>query len=139
IETVHDQAQAAQDEDPGLKAANLVSVQNFGYVDGVAHFARSISERTRRAPSTIAFILPNATSRGRYFKPQSGATTIRSALTCGSARRIRAATTSGVSISFFERSRTPRMICFPGIFPNTEQSRDDCAVSIEICRTRESA
>ena len=30
-------------------------------------------------PATIACILPNATSRGRYFMPQSGATTRRSA------------------------------------------------------------
>ena len=37
------------------------------------------SLRTIAAPSTIAFILPNATSRGRYFSPQSGATTIFSA------------------------------------------------------------
>ncbi len=34
-----------------------------------------ISARTRRAPATIARILPSATSRGRYFSPQSGATT----------------------------------------------------------------
>ena len=31
------------------------------------------------APSAIAFILPKATARGRYFMPQSGATTSRSA------------------------------------------------------------
>ena len=37
------------------------------------------SRRTIAAPSTIAFIFPNATSRGRYFSPQSGATTIFSA------------------------------------------------------------
>ena len=28
------------------------------------------------APSTIAFIFPNAASRGKYFIPQSGATTM---------------------------------------------------------------
>jgi hypothetical protein len=39
------------------------------------------SALTSRAPSTIARILPNATSRGRYFIPQSGATTMRSGLT----------------------------------------------------------
>ena len=39
----------------------------------------STSARTIAAPSTIAFILPKATSRGRYFMPQSGATTIFSA------------------------------------------------------------
>src|SRR5262249_2050389 len=37
------------------------------------------SARTILAPSTIAHIFPNATSRGRYFRPQSGATTMRSA------------------------------------------------------------
>src|ERR1043166_3531664 len=34
----------------------------------------AISERTRLAPSTIAFIFPNAASRGKYLRPQSGAT-----------------------------------------------------------------
>ena len=37
------------------------------------------SRRTIAAPSAIAFILPKATARGRYFMPQSGATTSRSA------------------------------------------------------------
>ena len=31
------------------------------------------SARSNRAPSTIARSLPSATSRGRYFMPQSGA------------------------------------------------------------------
>jgi hypothetical protein len=35
--------------------------------------------RTIFAPSTIARTLPKAMSRGRYFSPQSGATTMRSA------------------------------------------------------------
>src|SRR5690606_15333380 len=68
------------------------------------------SARTIAAPSAIAFILPNATSRGRYLSPQSGATMIRSAGTCGSARRMRSATISGVSTSWLDRSSTPRMI-----------------------------
>ncbi len=37
------------------------------------------SVRTIRAPATIACIFPNATSWARYFMPQSGATTMRSA------------------------------------------------------------
>ena len=39
---------------------------------------RPSSLRTIFAPSTMAHIFPNATSRGRYFNPQSGATTMRS-------------------------------------------------------------
>ena len=39
------------------------------------------SARTILAPSTIACILPNATSRGRYFMPQSGATMMFAAFT----------------------------------------------------------
>ena len=37
--------------------------------------------RTSLAPSAIAFILPNAMSRGRYLRPQSGAMTMRAAST----------------------------------------------------------
>jgi hypothetical protein len=43
------------------------------------HFLAPNSCRTIFAPSTIACIFLKATSRGRYFNPQSGATTIRSA------------------------------------------------------------
>jgi hypothetical protein len=46
------------------------------------------SLRTTTAPSTIARIFANAISRGRYFRPQSGATTILLASTCGSAVRL---------------------------------------------------
>ena len=44
-----------------------------------AYFAPS-SARTMRAPSTIAFVLPKAASRGRYLRPQSGATMMSSGL-----------------------------------------------------------
>ncbi len=91
------------------------------------------------APSTIARILPFATSRGRYFIPQSVATRMSCGVTNGSARRIRAATVSGVSTLMSERSMVPRRICLPGSFVSTEQSRLDCAVSIEICRHVQSA
>ena len=39
------------------------------------------SRRTMAAPATIACSLPNATSRGRYLSPQSGATISRSGAT----------------------------------------------------------
>jgi hypothetical protein len=55
--------------------------------------------RIRSAAATFAFISSNATVRGRYFMPQSGAKMRHSDLTYGSARRIRSATISGVSIS----------------------------------------
>ena len=97
------------------------------------------SWRTILAPSTIAHIFSKAMSRGRYFRPQSGATMMRSAGTCGSARRMRAATVSGVSTLMSERSSTPRMMVLPGSFSSTEQSRLDCAVSIETCRTGDAA
>jgi hypothetical protein len=71
------------------------------------------SWRTILAPSTIAHIFSKAMSRGRYFRPQSGATMRRSAGTCGSARRMRAATVSGVSTLMSERSSTPRMMILP--------------------------
>src|SRR5690606_6407349 len=100
-----------------------------------AETAHASSARTIAAPSAIAFILPKATSRGRYLSPQSGATMIFSAGTCGSARRMRAATVSGVSTSCVERSSTPRMIVLPGSVLSTAVSRFDCAVSIEICLT----
>src|ERR1700730_9741723 len=87
----------------------------------------------------MALIFANATFRGKYFRPQSGATIRRSGATNGTARRIRPATDSAVSISWVERSSTPKMIVFPGSFERTEESSDDCAVSIDICFTRHSA
>jgi hypothetical protein len=41
--------------------------------------AQDSSLRKIAAPATMAFILPMATSRGRYFMPQSGATMISAA------------------------------------------------------------
>src|SRR3569623_1472714 len=84
--------------------------------------AHASSPRTIRAPSAIAFILPNATSRGRYLSPQSGAMISRSAAMCGSARRIRAATTSGSSTAWVDKSSTPRMIVLPGKLSRIAQS-----------------
>src|SRR5881628_2602498 len=51
--------------------------------------------------------------------------------TKGRARRMRAATFSGASTVMSLRSITPRMIVLPGRDSSTEQSRLDCAVSIE--------
>src|SRR5438132_1883199 len=95
---------------------------------------RPSSARMSFAPSTIAFIFPNAASRGKYFIPQSGATTTRSGATKGRARRMRAATFSGVSTVTSFKSITPRMIVLAGRDSSTEQSRLDCAVSIETWR-----
>ena len=71
--------------------------------------------------------------------PQSGAITSREAATYGSARRTRSTTTSGVSTAGSVRSITPRMIVLPSSELSTEQSRPDCAVSIEICSTSQAA
>src|SRR5262249_12347349 len=70
--------------------------------------------RTIFAPFAIACILPKATSRGRYFMPQSGATTIRCAGMKGKARRMRSATVSAVSTATSDRSITPSTMVFPG-------------------------
>src|ERR1700722_2899013 len=93
---------------------------------------RASSPRSVSAACAIALSFPNADSRGRYFMPQSGASTSRSAGTYSSARRTRPAMTSAVSTVVSFRSSTPRMIVLPGSPASTEQSRPDCAVSIEI-------
>src|SRR5438105_5942853 len=85
------------------------------------------------APSTIAFIFPKATSRGRYFIPQSGATMTSSGFTCSSALLIRSTTFCGVSTVMSERSMQPTMIFLPRSFSSTAVSRFDCAASIETC------
>src|SRR6266567_4306870 len=55
------------------------------------------SLRTIAAPSASAFNFPNATSRDRYFMPQSGAGMSRSADTYFNPVRMRVATSSGRS------------------------------------------
>jgi hypothetical protein len=90
------------------------------------------SRRTMDAPSTMAFILPNATSLGRYFIPQSVHTMMFRGSVKGSARRMRRATSAGDSTCISDRSITPSMTFFPAREESTEQSRLDCAVSIEI-------
>src|SRR5204863_4271072 len=64
--------------------------------DGRSHEPVS-SRRTIAAPSASALSLAKAVSRGIYFMPQSGAGMSRSGGMCSSARRMRAATISGVS------------------------------------------
>jgi len=73
----------------------------------------SILDRTRFAPSTIAFIFSNATFRGKYFRPQSGP---QSAFRAD--KRQGPPNPSGHHFRCFnlvsERSNTPRIIVFPG-------------------------
>src|SRR5438094_1644571 len=97
------------------------------------------SARSSFAPSTIARIFASATSRGRYFMPQSGATITSSGLTYLSAFLSRFATSAGVSTVMSERSMQPTMIFLPGSFAKTAVSRFDCAVSIDTCFTGEPA
>ena len=68
----------------------------------------------------------------RNYQPRRGSHS-------GSARLIRFAMMSGVSTTMVERSNTPRIIVFPVSFERTEQSSEDCAVSIDICCARDSA
>src|SRR5205814_4160742 len=71
---------------------------------------RVSSSRTIAAPRTIARSFPNATCRGQWLKPQSGTTTICSGGAYRSARRIEAATSSGVSTKYDFTSITPTPI-----------------------------
>src|SRR5208282_309102 len=97
------------------------------------------SVRSRAAAAVSAVSLPKATSRGRYFMPQSGASTWRSGGTYGSARRTRASTVSGDSTVRSFRSSTPKMMVLPSSAVSTEQSRPDWAVSMEIWSQLQSA
>ena len=56
-----------------------------------------------------------------------------SAATYGSARRMRAATISGVSTWVSARSSTPNRIFLPASGRSALQSSFDCAVSMETC------
>src|SRR5262249_39939812 len=89
------------------------------------------SARSIFAAATIDVSLPRATSRGRYFIPQSGARMTFSGLTKVSARLMRATTVSGVSTILSSSSRQPTMICLPSSLPSTAQSIFDWAVSTE--------
>ncbi len=91
------------------------------------------SRRTIAAPSASARNFPKARSRGRYFIPQSGAGIRRSAATCASPLRMRAATISAVSTSALPRSSTPSRIDLPSNASRTRRSSFGCAASIEIC------
>src|SRR5207237_3838364 len=39
IESIHDQAQAAQDEDTNLKCADFASIEDLGYIDRLCHYS----------------------------------------------------------------------------------------------------
>src|SRR5438132_3741668 len=143
----YDGANAGADEDARLHAlegAAARSLQVCATGECHAHCHHHISLHTtsmRRifAPSTIAFIFPKATSRGRYFMPQSGATMTSSLFTNLRAFLIRSATCCGVSTVMSERSRQPTMIFLACSFASTAQSSLDCAVSIETCEQEQAA
>src|SRR5688572_4550833 len=112
--------------------------RNVGWKGGIDVIVQDLrnhasSRRTRAAPSARDFSLAKAISRLRYFMPQSGATTRRSAATCGRARRIRCATSSGVSTASVERSMTPSITVFPESSLRIERSMRGCAASMETC------
>src|SRR5207237_2939587 len=121
----------ADEADIGGKRGIDVLVQRFRNHES--------SLRTISAPLASATSLPNATSRARYFLPQSGATASFSAGTNSSAARMRSATCAGVSTVLLLRSMTPTMTLFGARSFSTPRSRRGCAASIEICEARVSA
>src|SRR5215813_5281023 len=132
----HDDARALLDQPMSICAADSLAGAGDD-CDPILELHRRCSWR---APSSARSIcgaatidpsLPRATSRGRYFIPQSGARMTFSGLTKVSARLMRATTASGVSTIMSSRSRQPTMICLPSSFPSTAQSSFDCAVSTE--------
>src|SRR5438874_4467525 len=115
----------ADEADIGRKGGIDVLVQRFRNHES--------SLRTISAPLASAASLPNATSRARYFMPQSGATASFSAGTNSSAARMRSATCAGVSTVSLLRSMTPTITLFGASSFSTARSRRGCAASIEIC------
>jgi transaldolase len=93
------------------------------FCDSYRDLLDCIEYRTRAAPSTRALSLAKATSRERYFMPQSGATCNRSGSMNASAPSMRAATSSAVSGGeSSERSSTPRMTVLSRISRRIERS-----------------
>src|SRR5436190_4346570 len=144
----HDSANADAEENPRLHAlegAAAGSLHVCATCERDAHCRNhhislhTTSVRRIFAPSTMAFIFPKATSRGRYFIPQSGARMTSSGFTCLSALFIRSTTFCGVSTVMSERSMQPSMIFLPRSFSSTAVSRLDCAVSIETCEQEQPA
>src|SRR5688500_1375060 len=121
----------AHQADVGGKRAVDVLVQDFRN-----HVS---SRRTRAAPWASDCSLAKATARGRYFMPQSGATTSRSAGTCFSPARMRSATACALSTASLPRSITPSMTLLPPSSRSTARSSRGCAASIEICEALVSA
>src|SRR5881396_1672221 len=144
----HDSANADAEENPRLHALEGAAARSLhvcATCERDAHCRNhhislhTTSVRRIFAPSTMAFIFPKATSRGRYFIPQSGATMTFSLFTNLRAFLIRSATCCGVSTAMSERSRQPTMIFLPCNFASTAQSSLDCAVSIETCEQAQPA
>src|SRR5688572_29522511 len=111
----------ADERDVGRKGSIDVLVQDLRN--------HASSRRTCAAPCASDFSFEKATSRLRYFMPQSGATTRRSAGTCFRPARMRLATSSGVSTASFERSITPSITVFRESSLRIERSRRGCAAS----------
>src|SRR2546428_687940 len=144
----HDSANADAEENPRLHAlegAAAGSLHVCATCERDAHCRNhhislhTTSVRRIFAPSTMAFIFPKATSRGRYFIPQSGARMTSSFFKNWRAFLIRSATCCGASTVLSERSRQPTMIFLPCNFASTAQSSLDCAVSIETCEQEQPA
>ena len=126
------QVEVLGEREPAHEVAGEVAAAHLDAVRDTPRGDAGVSTLPR-APATIASSLRNASSRGRYFMPQSGATTSRSGGTTSSARRIRSATTSGVSASGEPRSSTPRTIVLSGSVAQHLGSRSGCAASSEMC------
>src|SRR5204862_129232 len=85
-----------------LRTADVEQAGKYESLQAISF--QEYSARTSFAPSTMARILASATSRGRYFMPQSGATITSSGFTYFSALCSRCATLCGVSTVMSERS-----------------------------------
>ncbi len=133
-------APRAVDAEDRLPGTVLLVVQPHAVDTHLGHADQEpSSSRTSRAPATIASSLRNARPRGRYFIPQSGATTSRSGGTISSALRIRPATTSAVSTSADPRSSTPRTIDLSPTSRRAAGSSPGWAASRERCVARHPA
>src|SRR5436190_18000425 len=144
----HDSANADAEENPRLHALDGAAAGSLHVCATCERDANcrnhqlslhTTSVRRIFAPSTMAFIFPKATSRGRYFMPQSGATMTSSFFKNWRAFLIRSATCRGASTVMSERSMQPSMIFLPRSFSSTAVSRLDCAVSIETCEQEQPA